>query len=243
MQPTNPSPQSTRPTEDALFECVSYYLENYDGRGVPKTIICQMHGILLPDDYDAGRYRQIEVKIAGAVITPPKTYEIAWKMRDALDALAAGLTDSNTGDEKRLAIVMFFHCFNAIHPFRDGNGRVSRAVLHLLLRQQGLLSAQNDFYDVFALRRDEYLEAMKEADLGNSHHLYWLISIGILDAAMKDFLDNERTKVIVPLLPHEDRRWADSTVRSQAAITDYFTQASAFLSACKAAIATLPKNP
>lgn len=65
--PPDDADNPNRPTEDALFESVSYYLENYAGRGVPESIIREMHTILLPDIYDAGMYRQVAVEIEGAV--------------------------------------------------------------------------------------------------------------------------------------------------------------------------------
>jgi len=222
-----------RPTEDALFESVSYYLENYAGRGVPESIIREMHSTLLPGIYDAGIYRQVAVEIEGAIITPAEPHQIGWLMHEALEALQIRLQDATSDDARLDAIIVFFHRFNAIHPFRDGNGRVSRAVLHLLLRQQGLLTALNDFYDVFALRRDEYLEAMKEADLGQVFHLAWIVRIGIADALLKDFLEGSDLIAISHLLPDDARVWMDATIRSRATIAEYFNRGLQFIRVCR----------
>ncbi len=154
-------------------------------------------------------------------------------MHEALEALQRRLQDATSDDERLDAIIVFFHRFNAIHPFRDGNGRVSRAVLHLLLRQQGLLTALNDFYDVFALRRDEYLEAMKEADLGQVFHLAWIIRIGIADALLKDFLEDPDLIAILHLLPDDVRDWMDVTTRSRAPIAEYFNRGLQFIRTCR----------
>jgi len=231
--PPDDADNPNRPTEDALFESVSYYLENYAGRGVPESIIREMHHTLLPGIYDAGMYRQVAVEIEGAVITPAEPHQVGWLMHEALEALQIQLQATPSDDERLDAIIVFFHRFNAIHPFRDGNGRVSRAVLHLLLRQQGLLTALNDFYDVFALRRDEYLEAMKEADLGQVFHLAWIIRIGIADALLKDFLEGPDLIAILHLLPDDVRDWMDATLRSRAPIAEYFNRGLQFIRTCR----------
>lgn len=227
----NEAHDANRPTEDALLECVSYYLANYEGRGVPGTIIREMHATLLPDFYDAGNYRQIEVEIVGASITPAETHQIGWLMHDAMEALRTALEIATSEEERLEGIVVFFHRFNAIHPFRDGNGRVSRATLHLLLRQQGILEAQNDFYDVFALRRDEYLASMKEADNGNARHLYWLITVGLFDAILKDFLDRPITKDLWPKLPESEQAWGDSRIRAATPLDHYLRRGAQFYEA------------
>jgi Fic family protein len=190
-----------------------------------------MHHTLLPRIYDAGQYRAVEVHIAGAIITPPEPHQVGWLMREALDDLRAVLDASPDDSEKRAAIVKFFHRFNAIHPFRDGNGRVSRAVLHLLLRQQGLLATRNDFYDVFALCRDEYHDAMKEGDRGDLFYLQFFIRRGMLDARLKDLLDSLRETNILSAISPEQRDWLDPVVRGAYSSDEYLDRGIEFFNA------------
>jgi Fic family protein len=56
----------------------------------------------------------------------------------------------------------FQHRFTQIHPFQDGNGRVSRAVVTYILMRSDLLPLVID-----RDRRTEYLDALQSADLGN----------------------------------------------------------------------------
>lgn len=58
--------------------------------------------------------------------------------------------------------------FEALHPFQDGNGRIGRMLITLLLWQSGLLS-QPHFYisGYFEQNKDEYIEAMRNVSRSN----------------------------------------------------------------------------
>ena len=52
--------------------------------------------------------------------------------------------------------------FEALHPFEDGNGRVGRMLIPLMLWQQGMLSAPHFFVsDYFERNKDEYIERLR----------------------------------------------------------------------------------
>jgi fido (protein-threonine AMPylation protein) len=68
------------------------------------------------------------------------------------------------------------HRFVAIHPYRDGNGRVSRLLMNLVLQ---------DKYPIVYLKADKkgrhrYGQALKRADRGNIYPLACLICISII---------------------------------------------------------------
>lgn len=53
--------------------------------------------------------------------------------------------------------------FEALHPFDDGNGRLGRMLIPLMLWRQGLLSAPHFFVsDYFELHKDEYIERLRD---------------------------------------------------------------------------------
>lgn len=58
--------------------------------------------------------------------------------------------------------------FEALHPFQDGNGRIGRMLITLLLWQSGLLS-QPHFYisGYFEQNKDEYIEVMRNVSRNN----------------------------------------------------------------------------
>jgi Fic family protein len=65
----------------------------------------------------------------------------------------------------------FHHKFVAIHPFQDGNGRVSRLIMNFILMKAG--------YPTAIIRQEEridYYEALEEADRGNDDDFVQLIA-------------------------------------------------------------------
>ena len=66
---------------------------------------------------------------------------------------------------------VFHHKFVAIHPFSDGNGRVSRLCMNFILMKNGFPPAiiRNE-------KRKEYYVALEEADKGNPGTFIDLIS-------------------------------------------------------------------
>lgn len=54
------------------------------------------------------------------------------------------------------------HALTAVHPFADGNGRVARALASLYFFRSASIPLL-----VFADQRDEYIDALQEADIGN----------------------------------------------------------------------------
>jgi hypothetical protein len=86
------------------------------------------------DDDNAGRYRQVAVRIAGARHIPPEPWDVPALMDDLVTWMASRAARKLHPIE-RASIA--HHRFVAIHPFVDGNGRTGRLLLNLLLFRDG----------------------------------------------------------------------------------------------------------
>jgi len=107
---------------------------------------------------NAGHYWNCQVYIEGCELAPPAAWEIPELMKELLHWL-------NINPEELRPIelaAVFHHKLVAIHPFDDGNGRVSRLVTNMLLINKG--------YTLTVIRRvdrKKYYNTLQKADTGN----------------------------------------------------------------------------
>lgn len=97
--------------------------------------------------------------------------------------------------DKLLLIFSFILDFLCIHPFTDGNGRVSRLLTVLLLHRGGYevgryISIERLIED----SKETYYEVLKKSSDGwhtGQHNIlpWWRYSLGLLIAAYKEFID------------------------------------------------------
>lgn len=135
------------------------YVENMVNSPLEEENVLELHRILFSGFCEgAGSYRNCQVYIEGRDIMPPPAFEVQQLIRDLLGWL------KNNPEELRpieLAAV-FHHRFVEIHPFDDGNGRVGRLLLNLLLIKNG--------YPLTVIKtvdRRRYYDSLQKADNGN----------------------------------------------------------------------------
>jgi len=125
-----------------------------------EDLIKELHKVILTkiNDKEAGRYRKTNVRILGAIKSPPQFVKVPILMKR--------FADYAKKNPDKFNIVEFsaklHYEFVAIHPFFDGNGRVARLLMNLLLIQNGypiIIILNND--------RKRYYATLKEADRGN----------------------------------------------------------------------------
>jgi len=129
----------------------------------------QIHKLVLSkiDDENAGQYRTLPVRIAGAAYRPPDAWEVPHRMSewgdwlDSQDTLALHTVERAAIAHHRLA---------AIHPFIDGNGRTTRLVMNLLLMCEGYPPGI-----ILLANRRQYYRALGQADQGNETPLVNLV--------------------------------------------------------------------
>ena len=117
----------------------------------------ELHSLILGDGPGAGLFRSQPVRIAGSEHRPPSSWsEVMSAMEDW-----EGWSQSNDGGQALLRAIVLKTWLTHIHPFSDGNGRTSRAVMNLELIRAGLPSIIIRRTD-----RPRYHEALAESDLG-----------------------------------------------------------------------------
>lgn len=131
-------------------------------RGLPFSLIQELHTILLTGvrgrDRTPGRFRTEQVFIGvNHRFTPPPVTHLA----SCLDQLRTYLA-APTGDHDPLVRCFLVHYqFETIHPFSDGNGRVGRLLLSLMIqawcRTSGPWLYLSAFFDH---HKDEYIDRL-----------------------------------------------------------------------------------
>ena len=119
----------------------------------------------------------------------------AWQTPEAMDAACSAL--DNAGDEfdPLLVIPMFILDFLCIHPFNDGNGRMSRLLTLLLLYRAGYFVGKYiSLEKLISDTKETYYEVLQESSFGwhegkNDYVPFVTYLLGVILAAYRDFDD------------------------------------------------------
>ena len=126
-------------------DALSIIHESFDAIPITQNYILQLHKILYShmNNPAAGKTKMMQNYISAThpdgrtetIFTPLTPYETP----DALDRLCEEYNRviGNLELEPLIAIPVFIHDFLSIHPFNDGNGRMSRLLTTLLLYRSG----------------------------------------------------------------------------------------------------------
>lgn len=160
-------------------EVVGYYdalkivLDHYDGIEITQSYIHQLHGILLKhsakDQSHRGKYKSLSNQVVanypdGSQRIIFKTTEPAMTGKEMEELL---LWFNKRLEEKDLHPVLitatFVYEFLSIHPYQDGNGRLSRLLTTLLLMRQGYEFTQYiSFEHIIEERKDDYYRVLMD---------------------------------------------------------------------------------
>lgn len=143
-------------------------LELLKGLPVSRRLVREIHGVLL-DGVRGGQDRPGEFRkeqnyigsrhapISDARFVPPPVPE----MEEALDRWELDLHTESDPVPLLARIAIAHYQFEAIHPFRDGNGRVGRLLIPLLLCERKRLSDPLLYMSAFFDRhRQEYVDLL-----------------------------------------------------------------------------------
>ena len=118
---------------EAFDQILSY--EEY----ISRELILKLHTLVMKGtlggnlESQLGRYRMVQVFIRGVEWIPPAPEDVPLDMKELLSWYTR-----NKNKLHPLVLASYFHIgFETIHPFVDGNGRVGRLLLNLILHRYG----------------------------------------------------------------------------------------------------------
>ncbi len=185
------------------------------------------HKILFASESDfyvqAGQLRSVQNWIQGsnyspigAAHVPPPPELVPGLMQDLI-------AFSNRDDLPVLVQAAIVHAqFENIHPFVDGNGRIGRALVSVILRRRGVLKMVTiPLAAALGADREQYFESLSQWRLGNAQPIIELFVTGIEAAS----LEAATTADVVATLP---KLWQERL--GQTTTANLASKALAFLS-------------
>ena len=187
--------------------------ESFDAIPITQNYILQLYKMLYSHMNNplAGRTKSVQNYISAAYLdghteilfTPLAPYETS----EALDRICEEYNRviGNLEVEPLIIIPIFIHDFLCIHPFNDGNGRMSRLLTTLLLYQNGFYIGKYISLEAkISKNKDLYYSALSQSQTGwhegKEDALPFIKYIlGTILASYKDF--EERTSLVQEKLP------------------------------------------
>jgi Fic family protein len=152
---------------------------------ISQESIQQIHEIVTKGILEeSGKYRTENVRIIGSKITPPSYSKIVKLMGE----YSSNIKELKLHPIKKAAFI--HHELVRIHPFLDGNGRVSRLITNLYLMKQG--------YPPIVLKKEDrrkYYQVLQKADNSDLSPFANFIAQAVHEALMyylSSFVDDER---------------------------------------------------
>jgi len=167
-------------------------------RPVSQNEIRQIHALILKGiQNDAGKYRTTQNRIVGSRYATPEAFQVPQQMSELSDYIFKVTPVDNPSNESPILCAAAAHAWLAqIHPFSDGNGRASRALVNLILvrnRYIPCIITEDD--------RSRYINALEESQGGDLTPLAELIFENV-DASLSDttWLSSLVTRVELPAI-------------------------------------------
>ncbi|MCL2351732.1 MAG: Fic family protein [Firmicutes bacterium] len=102
-----------------------------DSKPLCEDIVRELHRILMENILPGGEYRSVSLRVANAGLQPPPPKEMRIQIAEFFEHLSHKMAPSIELAAWALAE------FARVHPFLDGNGRVSRLIMNYQLMSDG----------------------------------------------------------------------------------------------------------
>lgn len=183
--------------------------ENYDYIPVRPGMLLQLHRDLYKFNNPGfgGNYKNSDNIIAEEM--PDGTKQVrfqpvsAWETPEAVEMLCNEFNEAlkDPDMDPLLLMPVFILDFLCIHPFNDGNGRMSRLLTLLILYRSGYIVGKYiSLEKLIADHKESYYEALQDSDAGwheeeNDYLPFARYMLGVIIAAYSDFSD--RVEVLI----------------------------------------------
>ena len=149
--------------------------ENFDAIPITRNYILQLHKVLYSHMHNpmAGQTKSVQNYISATdpdghtetLFTPLAPFETPEALERICDEYNRVI--GNMEAEPLIVIPIFIHDFLCIHPFNDGNGRMSRLLTTLLLYRNGFYVGKYISLEAkIAKNKDLYYAALRQAQEG-----------------------------------------------------------------------------
>lgn len=182
--------------------------ENYEHIPIKSTFLLQLHRDLYKFENGGmgGSFKNvdniIEEKNMDGVSSVRFQPVAAWETGESVDKLCEAYHNAinRTDADPLLIIPMFILDFLCIHPFRDGNGRMSRLLTLLLLyKSEYIVGKYISIEKLIEKTKSSYYEALQDSSRSwheeeNDYAPFVTYLLGVIAAAYREFF--ERTRLI-----------------------------------------------
>lgn len=179
----------------ALDDCLASVTK---GNAIDLNMIKSAHKRLMKDvrgqELAPGEFRKVQnwigipgTKISDATYVPPPAESIVELLKDLVSFI------NNPVDRipVLLQCAVIHYQFEAIHPFGDGNGRIGRLLIPLLLQSRGLLSQPLLYVSVYVEKnKSQYYNALLEVSKNSDWSNWFKFFLMAVITQAKDASDN-----------------------------------------------------
>lgn len=154
------------------FEVLDLISESYEGISVTENYIKSLHNTLMKysakDQWHKGNYKMHSNAVEASFTDGTRqiifqTTEAGFATEDAIRQLI-NWYNSETEVHPLIKVASFVYDFLSIHPFQDGNGRISRLISTLLLLKTGYKWIQYvSFEQEIENRKNEYYQVLRSS--------------------------------------------------------------------------------
>lgn len=176
--------------------------ESFEYIPITANYILQLHKILYSHSSKSigGKFKNVQNYITltengkeSILFTPPAPYETPDAINNICNEFNIALSKCEV--DPLILIPVFIHDFLCIHPFSDGNGRMSRLLTTLLLYRNGYMVGKYvSLESKIAKNKTAYYDALEQAQAGWSDGKenvipYVKYLLGTIVSAYRDFED------------------------------------------------------